>query len=166
MLQLFLALWPDPATRETLASRQRGWTWPDRAALVPPGRLHLTLHFLGDVAQPRLAALVQVLQVPCEPFALELGLDEVWSRGVAVLRPESAPDGLLRLHAALAQRVASFDLPPDTRPYRPHVTLARRAAGARPPPQGPRLHWPIDQGYVLARSLPDGAGYQVLERFG
>ena len=164
-LRLFIGLWPDPATRNAIASWQAAWTWPERAAPVPPERLHLTLHFLGDVPAQKLGALVNVLKVPCEAFSLALGVPEVWSNGVAVLRPESVPAGLLRLHAALSQRVTAFDLPVDSRPYRPHVTLARRAVGAQPPP-APRLQWGIDQGYVLARSLPGGAGYQVLERFG
>lgn len=163
-LRLFIALWPDPATRDAIASWQRTWTWPERAAPVQPERLHLTLHFLGNVPAQKLAALVGVLKVPWETFSLALVAPEVWSNGVAVLRPEPVPDGLLRLHAALAQRVAAFDLPLDARPYRPHITLARRAVGARTP-QAPRLQWQIAQAYVLARSLPGGAGYQVLERF-
>ena len=165
-LRLFLALWPDPATRDAIASWQRTWTWPERAAPVAPGRLHLTLHFLGPVPAQELSALVAVLKgVPGEGFTLTLGVPEVWSNGVAVLRPESAPAGLLRLHRNLAQCVAAFGLPLDPRPYRPHVTLARRAIGAQPP-AAPCLQWEIARAYVLARSLPGGAGYQVLERFG
>jgi len=54
----------------------------------------------------------------------------------------------------------------DERPYRPHVTLARRARGAPPPPTGADLRWRVAGGYVLARSLPGGAGYEILHRFG
>jgi 2'-5' RNA ligase len=165
-LRLFVALWPDPATREAVAVWQRAWKWPDRAVPEKPERLHLTLHFLGNVPAQRLAALVDGLRVPCEPFSLELGRGEVWPKGVAVLRPDTAAGPLLALHAALSQRVTDFGLPVDSRPFKPHITLARRAAGAHPPPQGPRLQWRADQGYVLVRSLPGGAGYEVLERFG
>ncbi len=166
MLRLFLGLWPDPATREAVAVWQRTWKWPDRAAPEKRERLHLTLHFLGNVPAPRVAELVDGLRVPCEPISLELGWGEVWPNGVAVLRPDSAPQPLLELHAALSQRVTDFGLPVDTRPFQPHITLARRAAGARPPPQGPHLRWQADQGYVLVSSLPGGAGYAVLARFG
>lgn len=166
MLRLFVALWPDPATREAVALWQRAWSWPERAAPERPERLHLTLHFLGNVSAQRLAALVDGLKAPCESFSLELGSGEIWPNGVAVLRPDSAPQPLLTLHAALSQRVTDFGLPVDTRPFQPHITLARRAAGARPPPQGPHLHWHADQGYVLVCSLPGGAGYEVLARFG
>jgi 2'-5' RNA ligase len=166
MLRLFVALWPDAPTREAVALWQRAWTWPQRAALVPPERLHLTLHFLGNVPARRLPAVREGLQAPFEPFALEFGWPDVWPNGVAVLRPALMPACLLRLHQALARRVADLALPLDDRPFQPHFTLARRAAGAQPPPHGPRLRWEADHGYVLALSLPGGAGYEVIERFG
>jgi len=71
----------------------------------------------------------------------------------------------LRLHAALRRELVVLDLPVEARPCRAHVTLARRARGAKPPPQGPALRWRIDAGFVLVRALPGGAGYEVLERF-
>jgi 2'-5' RNA ligase len=165
-LRLFTALWPDPADRAALAGCQRGWSWPDRVSVVPPERLHLTLHFLGNVPSWRLRGLIDVLRVPCESFSLEFGQAELWPHGIAVLRPLAIPDGLRRLYAALAPRVSGYGLPLDDRPYQPHVTLARRAAGARPPSQGPHWKWRADSGYALVQSLPGGAGYEVLERFG
>ena len=166
MLRLFVALWPDPPTREAVAQWQRAWTWPHGAALVPAERLHLTLHFLGNVPVQRLAGVTDGLKAPFEPFFLEFGWPDVWPNGVAVLRPVLMPACLLRLHETLSQRVADLGLPVDDRPFQPHLTLARRAMGAQPPPHGPRLRWEADQGYVLALSLPGGAGYEVLERFG
>ena len=165
-LRLFLALWPDEATRGAVASWQQKWRWPSGAARVAPGQLHVTVHFLGDVEGQRLPALTAGLQVAFEGFDLDLGRAEVWPHGLAVLCPHDTPAALLRLHSALAQRCLDLDLPVDARPYRPHITLARRAVGACPPPEGPGLRWPACEGYVLVRSLPGGAGYQVLERFG
>jgi 2'-5' RNA ligase len=164
-LRLFIALWPGEALRRAITSWQQAWAWPARAALVKSDRLHLTLHFLGDVPANRLPELVRRLQTPFEPFTLAFGEGEVWPNGVAVLRPDTAPAPLVRLHAELGRELAPLELPVDTRPYRAHVTLARRAHGATPPPQGPALRWRIDAGYVLVRSLPGGAGYDVLARF-
>jgi 2'-5' RNA ligase len=164
-LRLFVALWPKEEVRLAIASWQQAWDWPPRAARVKPERLHITLHFLGDVPADRLLHLTRALRVPFESFTLELDQGEVFPNGVAVLRSAANPPALLRLHAALRHRLVDLDLPVETRPYLAHVTLARRAKGARPPPQGPALRWHIDSGYVLVRSLPGGAGYQVLERF-
>ena len=163
--RLFIALWPAEAPRQAIAAWQQAWSWPPHAALVKAERLHLTLHFLGDVAAARLPGLEQALRVPFEPFTLALTQPEVWPNGVAVLMPERAPAALLRLHAALGRELDAHDLPVEARPYRAHVTLARRAHRATPPPQRPELSWRIDEGYVLVRTLPGGAGYEVLERF-
>jgi len=126
----------------------------------------MTLHFLGNVAASRVAELVEGLSMPFEPFSLEFGTGEVWPNGVAVLLPRDQPAALTRLHARLGEAAGRLQLPVDDRPYRPHVTLARRARGATPPSAGADLRWRVHGGYVLARSLPGGAGYEVLHRFG
>jgi 2'-5' RNA ligase len=165
-LRLFIALWPDPATRAAIARWQDTWAWPPRSAPMKAERLHLTLHFLGDVPAHRLPELTAGLRAPFEPFTLALGHGEVWPNGVAVLEPAHAPRELECLHAALREAVTALGLPVDSRPFRPHVTLSRRARGATPPARQPRLGWLVEDGYVLVRSLPGGTGYQVLERFG
>jgi RNA 2',3'-cyclic 3'-phosphodiesterase len=165
-MRLFTALWPPDPVRAAIANWQARWEWPRAAAPVRPERLHITLHFLGEVPVARFADLARALRVPFEPFELALGTGEVWPSGVAVLQPHAVPPALARLHAALGARLAMHAWPLDARPYRPHVTLARRAHGARPPPEGPGLRWPAGDGYVLVRSLPGGAGYEVIERLG
>ena len=164
-LRLFLALWPDAALRGAMAQWQQAWAWPPGAKLVAPGQLHLTLHFLGNVAAARLGALHAGLRVPFDPFELQLGDAKVWPGGIAVLRPQQAPPALLVLHARLATALAALDFAAEPRQYKAHVTLARRAAGAVPPPGNPAFTWRANAGYVLVRTLPDGGGYEVLERF-
>lgn len=163
--RLFTALWPTPAVRAALAQWQDAWTWPPQAARVKPDQLHVTLHFLGDVPDERVPELAQALRLPFEPFTLDLGEPQVWSSGIAVVQPHGTPAPLQRLHAALGTRIAALGLPLESRPYRAHVTLARRAQGATPPAGGPGLHWQVDDGYVLVRSGPGGAGYRLVERY-
>lgn len=165
-VRLFTALWPDERLRGAIAAWQDEWQWPRQAARVKAEGLHLTLHFLGDVAAPRVAEIARGLRAPAEPFELSLGQGEVWPNGVAVLRPLATPPALQRLHATLAEAIARLQVPVDPRPYKPHVTLARRAHAARAPQCGPDLAWPVRDGYVLVRSLPAGGGYEVIERFG
>jgi 2'-5' RNA ligase len=163
--RLFLAVWPDAAVREALAGWQRAWTWPPGAALVPSERLHLTLHFLGNVPVGELPALTDGLRVPFEPFELPFGHAELWPGGTAVVRPEHTPQALLGLHGGLATALAGLERPVESRRYKAHVTLARRAIGATPPAAPPKFTWRADAGFVLVRSLPDRAGYEVLARF-
>jgi len=164
-LRLFIALWPDADTRDALVDYQRAWAWPPRAALVKPEQLHLTLHFLGDVPAHRLPELASELRVGFEPIALKLVHGEVWPQGVAVLRPQRSPPGLGQLHTALSGVLSALGLPLDAKLFRAHVTLARRAHGGVPPTNSPGVGWSVREGYVLVRSLPDGAGYQILQRF-
>jgi RNA 2',3'-cyclic 3'-phosphodiesterase len=164
-LRLFTALWPDECVRNALAAWQQAWEWPRQAALVKPERMHMTLHFLGDVATHRLPELVAQLQIGFTPFSLEIDATEVWSQGVAVLRPQHTPRALQTLHRELSVAVEGFGIPLDPRPFRAHVTLARRAQGARCLAPAQSLRWPVRDGYALVRTLPGGAGYETLARF-
>lgn len=160
--RLFIALWPDDAVREALVARQRAWHWPRGAARTAAPRLHATLHFLGDVARERLPALQDALRVPMGPFELTLDRDERWSGGLAVLAASQQPSELLDLHATLATVLQAQGLRSEHRPYRAHVTLARRAAGASPPATASPIRWAIDAYELVESRLP--GGYERLAR--
>ncbi|WP_338051002.1 MULTISPECIES: RNA 2',3'-cyclic phosphodiesterase [Ramlibacter] len=161
-LRLFLALWPDDATRRSLARQQQEWGWPPGAALVPPEKLHVTLHFLGAVPATRLPALRPLLAVAGQSF--ELGAEgartKVWPGGIAVLEL-AAPPALQELHAALATALRNQGFASELRAYRPHVTFARKATGARPPGAVRPFAWRCDGTWALVRSSPR-EGYQVV----
>ena len=164
---MFIALWPRTEVREAIARWQGGWQWPERASVVPADRLHIMLHFLGDVEPRQELDLRYVLKtVPTPHFDLHFGRPEVWLRGVAVLRPDNSPNALRGLHGRIGLALASIGVPTEARAYRPHVTLARRATGATPPGQTPAIQWESKDGFALVQTLPGGRGYEVLERFG
>lgn len=163
--RLFLALWPDDAVRTGLAQWRDRWHWPAGASPVRTEQLHLTLHFIGPVAADRLAELGAALALPCPDFALEFGQAELWPHGVAIVCPQSCPPVLQQLYLDLAVALRGLALPVEERPFRPHVTLGRRARGAAVPADGPRVRWDVTQGHALVQSLPGGQGYQVLQRF-
>lgn len=163
--RLFTALWPADDVVGRLLDVTRQWHWPADARITRPERLHLTLHFIGNVPVARIAQLQTELAVPFEPFDWELARAQVWHGGIAVLEPQDTPPALARLHASLQVRLAALALPIEERPYRPHVTLARKAFGARPPPHFAPVRWRADSGYRLVRSLPGGRGYEPLAGF-
>ena len=165
-VRLFLALWPDARLRRRLAACRDAWRWPPGAKPVADETLHLTLHFIGAFARGRVAELAAALAaVAVAPMTLRPGRTEVWRGGVAVLRIEGDP-ALLELHARLGEVVMNAGVALDARPFAPHVTLARRAARAEPPPRSPAFRW-RPSSFVLVESIPGGpARYEVLERFG
>lgn len=154
--RLFLALWPDDSVRRQLTAWRDSWHWPRGATPVHDERLHLTLHFLGDVERTRVPAL----RVPLTPFELAFGSCAIWPHGIAVLEPLAIPPALAQLQGALGQLLDDAGLPPEARPYRPHVTMARRAMQATPPAAGPTFTWEVDS-YALVES--SGGSYTVLE---
>jgi 2'-5' RNA ligase len=163
--RLFLALWPEPEVRDKLRAWRDGWQWPPSAAPVRGEQLHLTLHFLGAVARERVPQLTHGLALPFEPFELAFGHAELWPHGIALLAPDAIPTALSELHAALGGALRKLGMTPETRPFRPHVTLARRAAVATPPSQGPALRWAVrDYALMLSETGADG-GYTVLQRY-
>lgn len=164
--RLFLGLWPSAGLAADLQAQAERWDWPPSARRTRPERLHATLHFIGDVAVERIPSLQQALE--CNWPACELVLDRatVWPGGIAVLEAGTVPAPLQELHAALGQALAGLDLPVETRRYRPHVTFARQAQGARPPASFEPVRWPMEPGYVLVRSLPGGRGYLAVHRYG
>lgn len=164
--RLFLALWPPPALQADFARHAALWSWPQPARRTPVERLHLTLHFLGDVAPAALPSLRQALQVPWAGCTLAFDGAAVWPGGIAVLEAGRVPPALLALHEALGEALRSCGLPVEGRRFRPHVTLARRAQGAQPPPSFEPLGWQASAPYLLVRSLPGGRGYAPVRQFG
>jgi 2'-5' RNA ligase len=162
--RLFLALWPGPEVRAAMAQYRDTWRWPDKAAQVRAEKLHLTLHFIGDVERRRLPQFQQ-LYIPFEPFDLKLGYPDLWPHGIAVLRPHRVPTGLIQLQAALGGELQRLAVPVDAGEFRPHVTLARRAREAALLQQQALIDWHVD-GYVLVESEFDAnRTYTVLARY-
>jgi len=164
--RLFFALWPDEALRASLASRIRALVPPGVGRLQQPEQLHLTLEFLGAVAESRLDA-VRAAASAVRAGRCEVVLDRVafWRRSSVLCllasRTPPALEGLVdELRCALG--VNGFDT--ETRPYRAHLTMARKVR--RPvslPPPDP-VTWPVAE-FTLVESRTDPAGsiYTVLQ---
>lgn len=163
--RLFLALCPTPEVQAALALHRDQWHWNAKPTFYQPTDWHLTLHFIGPVADDRLDELRAGLALPITPFDLRLGQAELWPHGLAVLCAEPVPTGLRQLHADLAQALQRLGLKTDPRPFRPHFTLARHAQVARPPRLPFLLDWHVDS-YALMESTGQAAPrYRVLQQY-
>ena len=127
--RLFVALWPDAATRARLAARRDALRLPPTARRVSDANLHATLHFIGAFERERIPALwAKLAKVPVRPVDLCTTTLATWKGGTVVLQLESDA-ALAALHADLGVALGACDIALDTRPYSPHVTLARGASG-------------------------------------
>lgn len=162
--RLFVALWPDAAVRAALPRLQAAWQWPPGAVLTPPERLHVTLHFIGEVAQDSVLSLSAALErIRFEPFDLALDAPQLWTGGVAVLRASRVPAPLARLERAVTRGVADVLGPAAGHPrFQPHATLARRADAAAVPAAAIVLTWPAERVALVESMRGAAAGYRVL----
>jgi 2'-5' RNA ligase len=116
-----------------------------------PESIHLTLHFLGDVAASeveKIAELVQQAASAYPPFSLTLG-------GLGCFPNTRRPriiwagvtgqiETLLHLHRALGEKLKAINFTPEARPFAPHLTLGRVKDGI-PPRQLAQLGQALEQ---------------------
>jgi 2'-5' RNA ligase len=185
-LRIFVAIEPPAEVRERLVAIQRELrTRAGRAAgdarWAPPENLHLTLQFLGAVAEEAVDA-VRAAVAAAATAAPKLSL-AVEGAGAfpsprrprilwAGLGGDVAP--LAALVADLGARLAPLGFPPESRPFHAHLTLAR----ARDPRGAPRLAAALGplapappatftaEELVLVRShlSPQGSRYEAVAR--
>jgi RNA 2',3'-cyclic 3'-phosphodiesterase len=161
-LRLFVALWPDAGALTWLRTCSAVIGWPPGSAPEDESRWHATLHFLGAVPRSQLAELLPALQRPFAPFPVELGRLAAWPRGLVVVEPTQPVPELIALHAALGGALRHAGLRLDARAWRPHVTLARRAAAALLPAAPPPQRWQVAE-FALVNSA--GGHYRTLATY-
>jgi 2'-5' RNA ligase len=128
MPKLFVAIaLPDATACELARLRPLPMTG---VRLVEPAQMHLTLHFIGEAEVDPMANALQGVAVHAFQHAFQLafeGVGQFPSAGGAVTLWAGVRKSadLLALHSALADALAGQGLHPESRPYAPHVTLAR-----------------------------------------
>jgi 2'-5' RNA ligase len=90
----------------------------------------------------------------------------LWPHGLAVLCPRDVPESLYKLHNQLAHQLHRLNLPVESRPYRPHVTLARRATDATPPTSLIPVVWSVRQFALVVSARDTGQRYRIIRQFG
>jgi len=181
-VRLFLAIELPAEVRQRLAEVQerlqascRGWRW------VRPDGIHLTLRFLGEVAEERDRRLRDTWRGAAAaggPFVLGLGgvgrfpprgRPRVLWLGIDELEPGQRLEALARRLEAAA-RADGFSA--EGRAFRPHLTLARARRNERPvgPEEGacgggPTRFAVTELTLFRSELLRSGARYTSLERF-
>lgn len=96
----------------------------------PPDNLHITTKFIGEWPDDRVEEIRQALRGIPAPGPMQIGI-----RGIGWFpNPHSprvlfagvdAPQALQDLHAAADSRLAAIGVKAESKPYHPHLTLAR-----------------------------------------
>jgi RNA 2',3'-cyclic 3'-phosphodiesterase len=164
-VRAFFALSPDDQVRETLAALGRDVARRCRGRAVSPEHAHLTLAFIGDVAKDALPVLQSVGdQLPKAGFVVSFDLLGAWrASGVAWIAPAALPPALLTLHSTLADALARAGFELEARPFRPHVTLARRCLQPLSRARCPPILWRADKLFLIGSELrSEGPVYRNL----
>ncbi len=190
-MRLFVALDIDDSIRHRLSTfldGVRGFA-PD-LNWARPENLHITLKFIGEQRPEKLSPIKQALQpIHSTPFEISFRSYGFFptpkSARVFWIGIESGPQ-LAGLATSVDNSLTPLGIPAETRPFSPHLTLARSGSGR--PHRGPgdrtnnkfqRLQEkltpmpPLDFGTMTAREFflyesklsPAGARYTKLERF-
>lgn len=180
-MRAFIAIELPASIREALAREQaRFHTVSTDARWMRPEGIHLTLKFLGNISAQQEAQVkdalgrldrVETFTVRVEGFGVFPGAKSprVFWAGV------EAPPALARLAAQVESAMARLGFPPEGRPFKPHLTLARfkmpRAqrelerlvAASGKPPLG---SFEVSEFFLWeSRLSPRGAEYLKVARF-
>lgn len=108
-----------------------------RASWVRPENLHVTLRFFGDADDAKLTAvkrLAGAASAECLPFTVRLSAAASFGARVLFLSLEDEAGGFAELNRRIEKNAAAAGFEPETRPFRPHLTIARIRSekGVRP----------------------------------
>lgn len=163
--RIFFALLPDGDGRARIAQLAERCAERAGGRASAPDSLHLTLAFLGGVPPDRLPALMAIGD-GAPRMAFELVLDTVGEfrrARVAWIAPSSIPAALLALREALAAALLKARFAIEDRPFRPHITLARKCGAPLAQAAVSPLRWPVARLSLMASTLdPAGARYREL----
>ena len=160
------------AVQERLRPTEHGWRW------VRPEGIHLTLRFLGEVAEARLPELAERWRAA----AAGADIPDIQVSDLGTFPPRGRPrvlwvglqdrsgGALAALATALESEARAAGFAAEDRPFAPHLTLARVAADGKP--RKPEIEVGSlgsfrAQSLTLFRSVPGrgGAVYTALERY-
>ncbi|MDO9049108.1 MAG: RNA 2',3'-cyclic phosphodiesterase [Methylobacter sp.] len=165
--RLFFALWPDDETRQALARlsqsvADQGLKW------VRSHNLHVTLVFLGYVGAETESLIKQsVADITTQPFTLTFDSLSYWSKPkiLCLTCRQPVPEPAIMMASMLQTAAANCGLHTDTRPYTPHITLARHVRYL-PDIKIEPIVWRAEAFCLIEScSEPDGVCYKVIQQW-
>jgi RNA 2',3'-cyclic 3'-phosphodiesterase len=166
--RLFFALWPSDRLRERIAEVTREPAGKSRGRLTQPNNFHITLAFVGEVPEDRLAAALQAgAETIAPPFELVLEQVELLRRShVLCLTASQVPPELVTLEQALQAQLSAQQFRLRRQALRPHLTLVRDVPRWQPPVAVRPVRWPVQEFVLVGSQLARGGSvYSIRGRW-
>jgi RNA 2',3'-cyclic 3'-phosphodiesterase len=168
-MRLFLGMPIPPELAQAFTRLTRAIELP-KGRPTAPENIHLTLVFLGEVAEPILPPIEQELsELTFAPLPLKLTTLNTFPRAGILFAEVEPTRPLLHLRAKVAASMARCGFAPEDRPYHPHLTLARFHGSLRLSQSQHTLPPSLQRSFItdtvnLYRShlTPTGAHYEIL----
>ncbi len=177
-MRLFLGLPIPPELAQALTRLTRAIELP-KGRWTAPENIHLTLVFLGEVAEPTLPPIERELsELNFAPFQLKLTSLNTFPRAGVLVAEVEPTRSLLHLQAKVAASMARCGFAPENpeapqapeaRPYHPHITLARFHGSLRLnksqhalPPSLQRSFRADTVNLYRSNLTPTGSNYEIL----
>jgi len=164
-IRTFFALVPEESVRLQFVTLARDVARRSRGRSISGEHVHLTLAFMGDVAVSSIPTL-RGIGDHLTPRGAVLDFDTLgaWrASGVAWVAPSVLPPVLVELHATLHGALVEAGFEMESRPFRPHVTLARRCVQPHPRSQATPIHWAVRRLCLIGSELrPEGPRHTTL----
>ncbi|MGI9262999.1 MAG: RNA 2',3'-cyclic phosphodiesterase [Woeseiaceae bacterium] len=125
---LFFALWPSHRQREMMRDTFGPAMSTVEGTPVDRRNWHVTLVYIGQFPEEKIPGLLSAVEI-IDPGEIRLRFDTLsfWQRPkIASLHARTVPADLEHLVKSLQQALIPFGHEPETRVYRPHVTVSRK----------------------------------------
>lgn len=166
MKRIFFALWPSEQTREKIDNFNQSLRLGGLRK-VKSANLHITLLFLGNTDAKTERLLRRMAEnISVQPFELTFDQLDFWQKPkILCLTTQRYDAQLTALVKALNHIVEQCGMHTEVRPYKPHITLARKAQKLIDCEVQP-IAWQVNSFCLIEScSTPNGVVYQMLQRW-
>lgn len=130
-MRAFIALEISERFADDLAAMARGVAAAVPGRFIPRENYHVTLVFLGEIGEAASRDAIAAIDAACPPQGIELvpaGLGTFGHpRDATLWLGIERSDELAALAGTLRVELDARGVPYDAKPFRPHITIARRA---------------------------------------
>ena len=166
-IRLFFALWPNEGVREEISNCLKLLP-PNSGRVVPRYNWHITLHFIGNTTFAEKNCLHnQAKKLRAKPFDLRIDRVGYFKKPKVIwLGCQQNPGALVDLQNNLGGLIRECEYQPETRPYSPHITVARKVSEKPAVTSLGGIDWHVNR-FVLIESVSElnGVRYRVLEEY-